>query len=137
MAKPGPRSAVLDERANPATRGGANNVRGLEGFLTYSAKVPTRRNLVVFPTKLRKGSFVLSLANPFAAGFRDGSPSASWGIVGNVRRRAPGLTSANAIKGAADALVEADWLIEPQRGGQARRARVAYGINPRVWEAQP
>ena len=51
--------------------------------------------------------------------------------------RLPGLTSADAIKGAADALVEADWLIEPQRGGQARRARVAYGINPRVWEAQP
>ena len=39
--------------------------------------------------KLRKGQFVLSLANPFAAGFRDGSPSASWGIVSNLRRRAP------------------------------------------------
>lgn len=33
-------------------------VKGLEGFLTYSAKVPTRRNLVVFPTKLRKSSFI-------------------------------------------------------------------------------
>jgi serine protease Do len=30
---------------------------------------------------------VLTIANPFAAGFRDGSPSASWGIVSNVRRR--------------------------------------------------
>jgi S1-C subfamily serine protease len=40
--------------------------------------------------KLKKGSLVLSLANPFAAGHRDGSPSASWGIVSNVRRRAPG-----------------------------------------------
>jgi len=39
--------------------------------------------------KLRKGQFVLSLANPFAAGFRDGSPSASWGIVSNLRRRGP------------------------------------------------
>jgi S1-C subfamily serine protease len=39
--------------------------------------------------KLRKGQFVLSLANPFAAGFRDGSPSASWGIISNLRRRAP------------------------------------------------
>src|SRR5204863_5236552 len=38
--------------------------------------------------KLRKGQFVLSLANPFAAGFRDGSPSASWGIVSNLHRRA-------------------------------------------------
>lgn len=35
-----------------------------------------------------KGQFVLSLANPFAAGFRDGSPSASWGIISNIRRRA-------------------------------------------------
>jgi S1-C subfamily serine protease len=42
--------------------------------------------------KLRKGQFVLSLANPFAAGFRDGSPSASWGIVSNLRRRAPLLS---------------------------------------------
>jgi S1-C subfamily serine protease len=39
--------------------------------------------------KLHKGQFVLSLANPFAAGFRDGSPSASWGIVSNLRRRGP------------------------------------------------
>lgn len=40
--------------------------------------------------KIRKGQFVLSIANPFAAGFRDGSPSASFGIVSNLRRRAPG-----------------------------------------------
>src|SRR5262249_12990240 len=38
----------------------------------------------------RKGKFVVSLANPFAAGFRDGSPSASWGIISNIQRRAPG-----------------------------------------------
>ncbi len=44
-------------------------------------------------SKLRKGTFVLSLANPFAAGFRDGSPSASWGMVSNLRRRAPHLTT--------------------------------------------
>jgi S1-C subfamily serine protease len=36
---------------------------------------------------VRKGQLVLSIANPFAAGFRDGSPSASWGIISNVRRR--------------------------------------------------
>jgi hypothetical protein len=33
-------------------------VRGLEGFLTYSALSPTRRNLIIFPRKLRPGSFV-------------------------------------------------------------------------------
>src|SRR5581483_8531300 len=41
--------------------------------------------------KLERGQFVLSLANPFAAGFRDGQPSASWGIISNLRRRASGL----------------------------------------------
>lgn len=41
--------------------------------------------------KLRKADFVLSLSNPFAAGFRDGSPSASSGMVSNLRRRATGV----------------------------------------------
>ena len=44
-------------------------------------------------SRLRKGQFVLCLANPFAAGFRDGSPSASWGIVSNLQRRVYGVTS--------------------------------------------
>jgi serine protease Do len=47
--------------------------------------------------KLRKGDFVLSLSNPFAAGMRDGSPSASWGIVSNLRRQATGVLSEVAI----------------------------------------
>lgn len=37
-----------------------------------------------------RGMWVISLAHPFAAGFADGTPSASWGIVSNVRRRIPG-----------------------------------------------
>ncbi|MBL8795850.1 MAG: trypsin-like peptidase domain-containing protein [Planctomycetia bacterium] len=40
--------------------------------------------------KVKKGQFIISLANPFAAGFRDGSPSASWGIISNIRRRPAG-----------------------------------------------
>ena len=40
--------------------------------------------------KVRKGDWVIALANPFAAGFKDGSPSASWGIISNVRRRVAG-----------------------------------------------
>jgi serine protease Do len=40
--------------------------------------------------KVRKGDLVASLANPFAAGFRDGGPSFSYGTVANIRRRAPG-----------------------------------------------
>lgn len=42
--------------------------------------------------KVRKGQLVLSLANPFAAGYKDGQPSASWGIVSNIRRRDPGVS---------------------------------------------
>lgn len=37
--------------------------------------------------KLRKGSFLLALGNPFNAAGRDGRPSASWGILSNVARR--------------------------------------------------
>lgn len=37
-------------------------------------------------TDLRKGTFVLALGNPYAIG-RDGSASASWGIVSNTSRR--------------------------------------------------
>jgi serine protease Do len=40
--------------------------------------------------QVHKGQFVIALTNPSAAGFRDASPSASWGIVRNLRRRAPG-----------------------------------------------
>jgi serine protease Do len=43
--------------------------------------------------QVARGQFVISLANPYAAGFRDGSPSASLGIVSNLRRRLPGLTT--------------------------------------------
>ncbi|OWK44356.1 S1C family serine protease [Fimbriiglobus ruber] len=35
-----------------------------------------------------RGMWVISLGHPQAAGFADGTPSASWGILSNVRRRA-------------------------------------------------
>ncbi|MGC8641946.1 MAG: trypsin-like peptidase domain-containing protein [Isosphaeraceae bacterium] len=37
-------------------------------------------------TRLRKGSFLIALGNPFNAA-QDGKPSASWGILSNVARR--------------------------------------------------
>jgi S1-C subfamily serine protease len=40
--------------------------------------------------KLRKGSFVIAMGHAYAAGFRDGSPIANWGMVSNLRRRLPG-----------------------------------------------
>lgn len=39
-------------------------------------------------SKLRKGQFVVALGNPYAIA-RDGSASASWGIISNIRRAAP------------------------------------------------
>jgi S1-C subfamily serine protease len=42
-------------------------------------------------TTIERGQFVVALANPYAAGFRDGQPSASWGIISSTRRRAPGI----------------------------------------------
>jgi len=42
---------------------------------------------------LKRGSFVVAVGHPLAAGLGDGSPSGSWGILSNVRRRsavAPG-----------------------------------------------
>ncbi len=40
-------------------------------------------------SRLRKGSFLVALGNPFNAA-RDGKPSASWGILSNVARRLDG-----------------------------------------------
>jgi S1-C subfamily serine protease len=48
--------------------------------------------------RLERGQFVLSIANPFAAGFRDGQPSASWGILSNIRRRAVAATREEATR---------------------------------------
>jgi serine protease Do len=42
---------------------------------------------------LQKGTFVVALGHPYASGYRDGSPSASTGIVSNLRRRSPAGTS--------------------------------------------
>jgi serine protease Do len=56
----------------------------------HNPKLALKAVLLGEGDKARRGQFVLSIANPFAAGFRDGKPSASWGIVSNVRRRAPG-----------------------------------------------
>jgi serine protease Do len=48
--------------------------------------------------KVRQGDFVVGLANPFAAGDRDGNPSASWGMVSNVRRPAPPPGGSDEVK---------------------------------------
>lgn len=83
---------ALDPRSDLA-------VLKLIGWETKIDPVPRLKALKLGQAgKLRKGDFVLSLSNPFAAGMRDGSPSASWGIVSNLRRQATGVLSEVAIK---------------------------------------
>jgi hypothetical protein len=51
--------------------------------------------------------------------------------------RLPGLRTADQIRVAADALVEADWLRPPAPGAEfGQRGRIAYPVNPRLWEAE-
>jgi S1-C subfamily serine protease len=68
----------------------AADARSDLAVLRLQAPVPVKPIKLGDGDHVRKGQIVLSLANPFAAGFPDGSPSASWGIVSNIRRRAPG-----------------------------------------------
>src|SRR5438132_4222275 len=37
--------------------------------------------------QVQKGQLILTLANPFAPGFRDASPRAGWGIISNLRQK--------------------------------------------------
>jgi S1-C subfamily serine protease len=72
---------------------------------------------------LRKGHFVVQLTHPFAPGFRDGGPSASWGIVSNLRRRASGQINENERNRATlhqyGSLIQTDARIEPGCSGGA------------------
>ena len=69
----------------------ASDPRSDLAVLRLLSRVPNLKAIKIGEgERIRKGQFVLSLANPFAPGFRDGSPSASWGIVSNLRRRVPG-----------------------------------------------
>ena len=53
------------------------------------------------PTTLRKGQFVIAIGNPFAIE-TDGQPTASWGIVTNLARKAPAGTNLNDAPGPAN-----------------------------------
>jgi serine protease Do len=44
-------------------------------------------------SSVQKGDFIVTLTNPFAAGFRDGSASASWGIVSGLHRHGAPLSA--------------------------------------------
>ncbi len=40
-------------------------------------------------SQVRKGQLILTMTNPFAPGFRNASPRASWGIVNNLHQKLP------------------------------------------------
>jgi len=49
--------------------------------------------------------------------------------------RLPGLRTAEQVRGAAEVLIDADWLRAPTRGTEfGQRGRIAYAVNPRLWE---
>ncbi len=80
---PGGRSAYADvHAADPRSDLAVLRLLNVEEF------VPFKTVTLGDADKAERGDFVLSIANPFAAGFRDGQPSASWGILSNIRRRA-------------------------------------------------
>lgn len=91
------REAGAVNHADPGSRGSWADIEALDprsdlAVLRLIDHVPNLKAIKLGDGgKLRKGDFVLSLSNPFAAGCRDGSPSASWGIVSNLRRRASGV----------------------------------------------
>jgi hypothetical protein len=51
--------------------------------------------------------------------------------------RLPGLKDAGTIHRAAKALMEAGWLLPLAKGEQGNRAKLAYQVNPRVYEVAP
>jgi serine protease Do len=61
--------------------------------------------------RLRRGSFVVSLGNPYASA-RDGQASASWGLVSNLQRTAPRLRESSGDLTPPQSLQEFGTLIQ-------------------------
>ena len=83
--RPRPRPGPVrgrDHRRRPPERPGRHRPPEGPGVATPALKPLALGDA----TRLRKGSFLLALGNPFNAA-RDGRPSASWGILSNVARR--------------------------------------------------
>jgi serine protease Do len=62
-------------------------------------------------SKLRKGMIVVSLGNPYGIA-RDGEASASWGIISNLRRTAPGKDQSNRFGADVQSLHQFGTLIQ-------------------------
>lgn len=108
-----PRSGLAVLAIRPATQPAnpqpisARNVEPRPG--TPKPQEPPAPNPAPFPTafpalrfgdagQLRKGQFVIAIGNPYAIR-SDGEPTASWGIVANLARKAPPGTNFNDAPG--------------------------------------
>lgn len=61
--------------------------------------------------RLKKGQIVIALGNPYAIA-RDGQPSASWGIVSNLARKAPPIMLDESDTIGKSSLQHYGWLIQ-------------------------
>jgi S1-C subfamily serine protease len=90
-----PRSGLavlaIDAADSPARAG-----RGSGPVTTSTADFPALR--FGDAEKLRKGQFVVAIGNPFGV-VSDGQPTASWGVVTNLARKAPPETNLNHAPG--------------------------------------
>jgi serine protease Do len=79
---------AADARADLAVLKLIDPVPGLKSI--RFADVRTEPGLEGHKPTVFRGMWVISMGHPLAAGFGDGKPSASWGILSNVRRKAAG-----------------------------------------------
>lgn len=77
-----------ESRRSRASIYAADNRSDLAVLILDDQKIETPPIKLGQGEELVKGSFIVGLSHPPTAGFRDGSPSATWGIVSNLRRRA-------------------------------------------------
>ena len=78
---------AADARADLAVLKLINPVAGLKPVRLADARLTAGPGGE--PPTLARGTMVVSLGHPHAAGAADGVPSASWGVVSAVRRRGP------------------------------------------------
>lgn len=79
---------AADARSDLAVLKVIEPLRGLKPVRFANVKLP--RTIGDKQATVFRGMWVISMGHPLAVGFADGIPSASWGILSNVRRRAAG-----------------------------------------------
>jgi hypothetical protein len=91
-----------------------------------------------FPDQLQEARKIIEIAKARQDSWK-AEVKAALIHVRNMQRkvRLPGLTTAEAIHGACNALIEAGWLGQPPTVGLHERKREAYPVSPRLKEVLP